>query len=100
MRYKCYRLFFRYLFHKRLSDEDRQKTHIFSSFFYKRLTDKTTPVPASLQNSKSGDSAARAAEIRHHRVKTWTKNIDIFSKDYIVIPLNEKYVGFSFQPSF
>ncbi|XP_065214276.1 uncharacterized protein LOC135841305 isoform X2 [Planococcus citri] len=81
--------YLKYLYQEKLTEEDKQKTHIFSSFFYKRLTDKATPVPRMLQNSKPNDVTISAAEIRHDRVKKWTKNIDIFSKDYIVIPLNE-----------
>lgn len=33
-------LFFRYLFLDVLSDRDRERTHIFSSFFFKRLTQR------------------------------------------------------------
>jgi len=28
---------------------------------------------------------------RHSQVKRWTKHVDLFSKDYIVIPINEEY---------
>lgn len=31
---------FRYLLRDKLSTEDRERTHIFSSFFYKRLTQR------------------------------------------------------------
>ena len=30
------------------------------------------------------------AHRRHSRVKSWTKNVDIFSKDFVVFPINEK----------
>lgn len=84
----------RWLYNEKLSEADREKTHIFSSFFYKRLTDKATPIPRDLQNSRATDTTISPAEIRHSRVSKWTKNIDLFSKDYIIIPLNEKYVFF------
>jgi Ulp1 family protease len=29
------------------------------------------------------------AEKRHNRVKSWTKNINIFDKDFVIIPINE-----------
>lgn len=29
------------------------------------------------------------AEKRHCRVKTWTKGINIFEKDFIIVPINE-----------
>lgn len=51
-----------------------EKVHIFSSFFYRRLTHRE-------------DAKAHAAE--HDRVKRWTAKVDIFSKDYLVVPINE-----------
>ena len=29
---------------------------------------------------------------RHNRVKTWSKRVDLFSKDFIVVPINERYL--------
>lgn len=46
-------------------------------FFYR----KTHPIEL--------DPNLTAAEKRHSRVKTWTKNINLFEKDFIVIPINE-----------
>jgi len=40
LRYKHICVFCRYLFMEVLSDDDRARTHIFSSFFYRRLTQK------------------------------------------------------------
>jgi len=71
-----------------MSEEDRQKSYIFSSFFYTRLTDKDTPLSEHLQNSVDMGHAVTQAEIRHSRVRTWTRNVDLFTKDYILIPLN------------
>jgi sentrin-specific protease 7 len=31
-----------------------------------------------------------AAQKRHLRVKNWTKNVNLFEKDYIIIPINEQ----------
>ena len=28
---------------------------------------------------------------RHSQVKRWTKHVDLFSKDFIIIPINEEY---------
>ena len=28
----------------------------------------------------------------HSQVKTWTKSVDIFNKDFVFVPINEKYV--------
>ena len=28
----------------------------------------------------------------HSQVRTWTKNVDIFEKDFVFVPINERYV--------
>lgn len=33
------------------------------------------------------------AAAAYKRVERWTKKVDLFSKDVIFIPINEKYVG-------
>ncbi len=40
------------------------------------------------RNSKSANSIKEGYE----GVRKWTSKIDIFSKKYIIIPINEKYV--------
>ncbi|XP_051636919.1 sentrin-specific protease 7 isoform X12 [Manacus candei] len=63
---------------KRLAD----RTHIFSSFFYKCLT--------RTEKTSEGDVKVSVAQRRHRRVRTWTRRINIFSKDYIFVPVNEE----------
>ncbi|KAI5724086.1 hypothetical protein M8J76_015139 [Diaphorina citri] len=63
----------------------REKTHIFSTFFYKRLTQKPT---RKISGSIEGDPHISAAKKRHSRVQSWTKNINVFEKDFIVVPIN------------
>ncbi|CAG7846551.1 SubName: Full=Related to protease ULP2 protein {ECO:0000313/EMBL:CCA67820.1} [Serendipita indica DSM 11827] len=59
----------------KISDPQRaEQIHVFSPFFYKKLK---TPDPAN------GYAA----------VRTWTSKVDIFSKRYLVVPINEKYVA-------
>ncbi|XP_017028788.1 sentrin-specific protease 6 isoform X3 [Drosophila kikkawai] len=58
----------------------RERTHIFSTFFYKRLTTLTRPT----------DMKQTAAQKRHARVQKWTKGVDIFDKDFIIVPINEQ----------
>ncbi|XP_073983453.1 sentrin-specific protease 6-like isoform X2 [Rhodnius prolixus] len=70
-----------------LSEFDQKRTHVFSSFFYKRLTTKCTPHGGG--NKYQDDPKLNAAEKRHARVKGWTKSVDLFSKDFIIIPINE-----------
>jgi sentrin-specific protease 7 len=63
-----------------LSPEQRQKTHIFSQFFYKRLTTMTN----------ANDPKLSPALNRHNRVANWTKNVNLFEKDFVIVPINEK----------
>uniref|UniRef100_A0A182T585 Ubiquitin-like protease family profile domain-containing protein n=1 Tax=Anopheles maculatus TaxID=74869 RepID=A0A182T585_9DIPT len=71
-----------------LEKEERQHVHIFSTFFYNRLTTLTTrqrPLPGEAK-----DVRLSAAQKRHARVANWTKKDNIFEKKYIVIPINEQ----------
>jgi sentrin-specific protease 7 len=63
-----------------LSPEQREKTHIFSQFFYKRLTTMTN----------ANDPKLSPALNRHKRVANWTKNVNLFQKDFIIVPINER----------
>lgn len=76
--------FLSYLKHEMLSAEERQRTHIFSQFFYKRLTTMST------RQRHDKDAKLTASQKRHARVKKWTKNVNLFEKDYIIIPINEQ----------
>ncbi|KAL4706533.1 hypothetical protein ACJJTC_015731 [Scirpophaga incertulas] len=80
--------YLKYLVHDVLTHGQREKTHIFSTFFYKRLTTKPSKVNKS-SNPHEWDSSLTPAQKRHARVKTWTKNVNIFDKDFIVVPINE-----------
>ncbi|KAM4041794.1 sentrin-specific protease 6 isoform 2-T2 [Anomaloglossus baeobatrachus] len=62
--------------------EKADKIHIFSSFFYKRLNQRER---RNLQDTANLTLQQR----RHGRVKTWTRHVDIFQKDFIFVPLNE-----------
>ncbi len=50
--------------------------YYYSSFFYKKY--------AGTEYDKSNPNA------RYLSVKKWTKNVDIFSKSFLVIPVNEQ----------
>ncbi|XP_064547590.1 sentrin-specific protease 6 isoform X3 [Drosophila montana] len=63
-----------------IPEAQRERTHIFSTFFYKRLTTLTRPT----------DVKQTAAQKRHARVQKWTKLVDIFDKDFIIVPINEQ----------
>ncbi|KAI0695754.1 hypothetical protein C8T65DRAFT_584023, partial [Cerioporus squamosus] len=51
-----------------------EQVHVFNSFFYKKLVTK----------KNVADTYAS--------VRKWTSKVDIFSKKYIIVPINEKYV--------
>src|SRR5207244_835176 len=56
-----------------MAPEYREKIHIMNTFFYTKYT--SLPVR---------DVAGRYAGMRN-----WTKRVDIFDKDYFVIPIND-----------
>lgn len=74
-----------YLRLETLKIDQSSKTHVFSSFFYKRLTTATTR-----QKQCEKDVKLTAAQKRHARIASWTKNVKIFEKDFIIIPINEQ----------
>jgi len=53
------------------------RVHIFNSFFYQKLAQK-----------HDEESTLDASTAAHDRVKTWTKSVDVFSKDFLLIPIH------------
>lgn len=62
-----------------------ERAFIFSTFFYKRLTTLTRH-----HHNLDKDVKQTAAQKRHARVQNWTKNVNLFEKDFIIIPINEQ----------
>uniref|UniRef100_A0A061R5Y6 Sentrin-specific protease 7 n=1 Tax=Tetraselmis sp. GSL018 TaxID=582737 RepID=A0A061R5Y6_9CHLO len=58
------------------------RCHFFNSYFYKKLTEKS---------DSPGASGAELHAQRHERVKRWTKSTDIFSKDFLFIPIHDAF---------
>ncbi|KAH7914279.1 hypothetical protein BJ138DRAFT_1098802 [Hygrophoropsis aurantiaca] len=59
--------------------------HVFSSFFYKKL-----------HNKKSQDEG-------YQSVRKWTSKFDLFSKKYIIVPINENlhwYLAIIYEPEY
>ena len=67
--------YLKYLYEDVLTEDQRSRTYIFNTFFYKRLTQK--------QGTKF------SPDQMHGLVKKWTRNVDVFEKDFVVIPVNE-----------
>lgn len=60
-----------------------QKSHVFSSFFYKQLSKRRMA-------GEDGVASVPDRHTRHQRVKTWTRNVDIFTKDFLFVPVNQE----------
>ncbi|KAL8753452.1 MAG: hypothetical protein Q9184_005419 [Pyrenodesmia sp. 2 TL-2023] len=52
-----------------------RKVYTFNTFFYERLT-----------NTKRGDRG-----INYEAVRKWTRGVDLFTYDFVVVPVNESY---------
>lgn len=57
-----------------------KRVHIFNSFFYQKLTQK--------QSKENAGESVDAVTAAHRHVKGWTKGVDIFSKDFLLIPIH------------
>ncbi|KAM4795915.1 sentrin-specific protease 7 [Rhinophrynus dorsalis] len=74
--------YLKYLLLEKFPKPFAERCHIFSSFFYKCLTRKDN-------GSSDSNPNLSASQRRHQRVKTWTRHVDIFKKDFIFVPVNE-----------
>uniref|UniRef100_A0A8D0HHB2 SUMO specific peptidase 7 n=1 Tax=Sphenodon punctatus TaxID=8508 RepID=A0A8D0HHB2_SPHPU len=74
--------YLKYLLLEKAPKHFAERSHIFSSFFYKCLT--------RMEKNSEENPNLSVAQRRHKRVKTWTRHINIFSKDYIFVPVNEE----------
>ncbi|KAK7142084.1 hypothetical protein R3I94_011699 [Phoxinus phoxinus] len=74
--------YLRYLVCEQQEKEDATKCHVFSSFFFNHLTQED---PKRLP----GATGLSIQERRHNRVKTWTRNVNLFEKDFIFVPINQ-----------
>ena len=97
--------YIKYLLLEGLGEETRSimraQMHVFSSFFYKRLIQGTLAANPSDAATHGGGywcdaceeqratKVWRQSEAGYHNVRRWTRNVDIFSKTYLVVPVNE-----------
>ncbi|XP_058081751.1 probable ubiquitin-like-specific protease 2B isoform X2 [Magnolia sinica] len=68
--------YIKYLKNK-IQPEDKHRFHFFNSFFFRKLAD--------LDKDPGSVKEGRAAFLR---VRKWTRKVNIFEKDYILIPVN------------
>jgi len=66
-----------YLHHEVLNKVDRSCVYVFGTQFYQCIT----------TSSKAEDKELSSEERRYNRVKRWTKNVDLFSKDMVIFPI-------------
>ncbi|XP_046886299.1 sentrin-specific protease 7b [Hypomesus transpacificus] len=74
--------YLKYLLLEWAGGELAERCHVFSSFFYKQLTRCDT--------ASEEAAAVPPRNRRHQRVKTWTRSVDIFNKDYLFVPVNHE----------
>ena len=72
--------YLKYLYFNVLQPEERDMVHIFSTSFYARLT---------TQVRFKEEVGLSAIQKKHSRVKFWTKNVNIFEKKFVLIPVCE-----------
>lgn len=75
--------YLKYLTLEIISEKDRNRTYVFSSHFYTRLT-------STHQAADENEILLSRAAERHVKVCKWTKNVNIFNKDFIFIPIAEQ----------
>jgi len=68
-------LFIRYL-QENMDQEELKKMHFFNTFFYETLM-------------RPSEAKRGRRQINYKGVANWTKNIRLFKRDYVVVPVNE-----------
>ena len=77
--------YLKYIHHEIITEPLRVKTHLFNTFFYKALTS-----PGKNHSKReTGTKKLTPSERMYMQVQKWSKSIDLFSKDYIIVPINE-----------
>lgn len=94
----CIDYYMKYL-EQKLQDEnpeDANRCYFFNSFFYKKLSDTTSETAISeetqaLVGSIEGLDKLSLQALRCYDVtKSWTKKFDMFSKDFLFIPIHDQ----------
>ena len=81
--------YLRYLQNNVMSGADKDRTHFFSTYFYSTLTKRPQKLKNRLHPVEDNQNLS-AAEKRYERVKRWTKKVNIFEKDFVIVPINEQ----------
>uniref|UniRef100_A0A8R1TIT7 ULP_PROTEASE domain-containing protein n=1 Tax=Onchocerca volvulus TaxID=6282 RepID=A0A8R1TIT7_ONCVO len=78
--------YLKYIQMELVPSERRPSIFIFNPFFYSRLTQMP---PAGSGVIRTISSRAKWIAENYKGVRTWTKNVDIFNADYVVVPIVE-----------
>jgi sentrin-specific protease 7 len=62
------------------SDEHTERIHFVNSFFFKKL----------METAQEARRRAVPREEAFKRMNKWTRKVDIFKKDYVIIPVNQR----------
>ncbi|XP_060785398.1 sentrin-specific protease 7 isoform X2 [Neoarius graeffei] len=74
--------YLKYLLVQKAPRASVRRSHVFSSFFYKQLTRR--------DNANEESTSTPTQLRRHQRVRTWTRHVDIFEKDFLFVPVNQE----------
>ena len=66
-----------------------EKTYIFNTYFYTNLTKQyTSKNKANKHHPVQDDPSLSEAEKRYNCASKWTKKVNLFDKDFVVVPIN------------
>uniref|UniRef100_A0A094ZUK5 Sentrin-specific protease 7 n=1 Tax=Schistosoma haematobium TaxID=6185 RepID=A0A094ZUK5_SCHHA len=87
--------YLKFLYFEKLTSFQKQATYLFNVFFYSRLASGgyiSSDVRSSTFSTnlpKTSETTDETIFAQHANVAKWTRRVDLFSKDYIIIPINE-----------
>lgn len=66
--------YLKYLVQKKLSDNDQKRVHVFTTQFFTKLRQDDDPNTTKMK--------------RHESVQFYTRRVNIFDKDFVIIPVH------------
>lgn len=68
-----------------------KRCYFFNSFFYKKLSETSGgEVPPHAEASSQKTTAKEIQTLKNYfKIKNWTRDVDIFSKDYVFVPIHD-----------
>uniref|UniRef100_A0A915DLS3 Ubiquitin-like protease family profile domain-containing protein n=1 Tax=Ditylenchus dipsaci TaxID=166011 RepID=A0A915DLS3_9BILA len=77
--------YLKYIFHDLVDENRRPSIFMFNSFFYTRLSQPPT------YGRPHVTPATRSKRVQSNfmMIRSWTKKVNLFEKDYIIVPINE-----------